>query len=152
MNMPRSPFLSNVTMLLLALVLSSCSSTVADRIEAQPEQFARLSQQDQNLVRNGQVRKGMSMEAVELAWGKPTSTATGLINGKQAVRWLYQSGGSGFSFGLGGGMSHFNNHSSLVGTGVGMSFPISTIPPNTSYVLFSDGQVVAWEDAQNISR
>jgi len=51
-----------------ALCLTSCE-TVENRISEHQDMFNTLSPRDQALVRQGQIRSGMSMNAVWLAWG-----------------------------------------------------------------------------------
>jgi outer membrane protein assembly factor BamE (lipoprotein component of BamABCDE complex) len=55
---------------LLATLLPGCS-TVESRIKSNPQLYASLSPADQALVRQGQIRVGMSKGAVFLAWGNP---------------------------------------------------------------------------------
>ncbi len=129
----------------VSLLFASCSTTPQDRIEANMSAFQQLPTEQRPLVLAGQIATGMTPEAVKLAWGEPDSISRGNLNGLASERWIYQSGGSGFSFGVGGGVNHFHNGSSMLGTGLGTSFPISSVPPNTSYVLFTKGKVTAWE-------
>jgi hypothetical protein len=132
-------------LLLSGLLVASCSTTPQERIDANLPAFQKLAPQEQSLVLAGQISLGMTPEAVKLAWGDPDSISRGNLDGIPSERWIYQKGGSGFSFGVGGGVGHYHNGSSMIGTGIGTTFPISTIPPNTSYVLFSKGKVTAWE-------
>ncbi len=53
-----------------ALILASCSTTET-RISGHPEIYQSLSPRDQALVSQGQIRDGMSPNAVYLAWGSP---------------------------------------------------------------------------------
>ena len=55
---------------LLASFLAGCS-TVESRIKSNPQIYTSLSAADQALVRQGQIREGMSKAAVFLAWGNP---------------------------------------------------------------------------------
>ena len=59
-----------------ALVLTSCSTTET-RISNHPEIFQTLSPRDQELVRQGKIREGMSQDAVWVAWGTPDQKGTG---------------------------------------------------------------------------
>src|SRR5215831_14952377 len=52
-----------------AFCLTSCE-TVENRISEHPDMFNTLSPRDQALVRQGQIRSGMSMNAVWLAWAR----------------------------------------------------------------------------------
>src|SRR4029077_9275661 len=53
-----------------ALLFTSCG-TPGTRISQRPEVYQRLSPRDQALVSQGQIRLGMTMDAVWLAWGNP---------------------------------------------------------------------------------
>jgi len=56
----------------VAALLSSCASTPESRIRQNPDVFAALDAADQELVRRGELRMGMSPEAVVLAVGRPS--------------------------------------------------------------------------------
>ena len=60
-----------------ALLFASCG-TPGTRISQHPEIYQRLSSRDQALVSQGQIRPGMTMDAVWLAWGTPEQTVPGL--------------------------------------------------------------------------
>src|SRR5882724_293202 len=53
-----------------ALIFSGCGTT-GGRISQHPEMYQSLSPRDQALVSQGQIRAGMTMDAVWLAWGTP---------------------------------------------------------------------------------
>jgi len=53
-----------------ALILTSCSTTET-RISKHPEIYQSLSPRDQALVSQGQIRAGMPVNAVWVAWGSP---------------------------------------------------------------------------------
>src|SRR5207247_10496120 len=53
-----------------ALIFSGCGTT-GGRISQHPEMYQSLSPRDQALVSQGQIRPGMTMDAVWLAWGTP---------------------------------------------------------------------------------
>src|SRR5882757_4212304 len=53
-----------------ALILAGCSTTES-RISEHPDIYQSLSPRDQALVSHGQIRPGMSQNAVWLAWGSP---------------------------------------------------------------------------------
>jgi hypothetical protein len=65
-----------------ALCLTSCE-TVENRISEHQDMFNTLSRRDQALVRQGQIRSGMSMNAVWLAWGSPAQKTYGEMRGRQ---------------------------------------------------------------------
>ena len=71
-----------------ALCLTSCE-TVENRISEHQDMFNTLSPRDQALVRQGQIRSGMSMNAVWLAWGSPAQKTYGEMRGRQTETWIY---------------------------------------------------------------
>ena len=108
------------------LGLTSCE-TLDNRISEHSDIFNSLSPRDQALVRQGQIRSGMSTNAVWLAWGSPSVKTTGEMRGHQTETWVYVVNryapygsayypyygyGPGFygGFGYGGfGVSHFHH-------------------------------------------
>ena len=81
-----------------ALVLAGCSTTET-RISEHPEIFQSLSPKDQALVSRGQIRTGMSPDAVYLAWGSPDQRAAGAMRGNATETWIYTTT---TSYGYGG--------------------------------------------------
>jgi hypothetical protein len=71
-----------------ALLFTSCG-TPGMRISKHPEIYQRLSSQDQALVSQGQIRPGMTMDAVWLAWGTPDQKLPGGMRGRSSETWLY---------------------------------------------------------------
>src|SRR4030095_11356865 len=71
-----------------ALILTSCS-TPQTRISDHPDLYQSLSQTDQALVSQGQIRIGMSRTAVWLAWGSPNRKIVGNMGCGATETWLY---------------------------------------------------------------
>src|SRR5215470_9545525 len=71
-----------------ALLFTSCGTT-GQRISQHPEIYQRLSPRDQALVSQGQIRPGMNMDAVWLAWGTPEQTIPGYGRGRATETWVY---------------------------------------------------------------
>lgn len=71
-----------------ALCLAGCS-TPATRIRAHPETFARLSPEQQALVRAGQIGLGFDFDAVKLALGDPDRVTTRTTADGETVTWHY---------------------------------------------------------------
>jgi hypothetical protein len=71
-----------------AIVLTGCSTTES-RISEHPEIFNSLSPRDQALVQQGQIRTGMSQNAVWLAWGAPDQKTVGAMRGRTTETWVY---------------------------------------------------------------
>jgi hypothetical protein len=71
-----------------AVILTSCS-TPQTRISDHPGLYQSLSQRDQALVSQGQIRIGMSRTAVWLAWGSPDRKIVGNMGGGPTETWVY---------------------------------------------------------------
>jgi hypothetical protein len=71
-----------------ALIVTGCETTQS-RISKHPEIYQRLSANDQALVSRGQIRPGMSQNAVWLAWGSPDRKITGSMRGHLTETWIY---------------------------------------------------------------
>src|SRR5260370_8239350 len=85
-----------------AIILTSCSTTES-RISDHPEIFNSLSPRDQALVRQGQIRTGMSQNAVWLAWGSPEQKTVGVMRGHQTETWIYVPYVTPYGYGYGYG-------------------------------------------------
>jgi outer membrane protein assembly factor BamE (lipoprotein component of BamABCDE complex) len=150
-----------------ALCLTSCE-TVENRISEHQDMFNTLSRRDQALVRQGQIRSGMSMNAVWLAWGSPAQKTYGEMRGRQTETWIYVESrtapygsayypyygyGPGFYGGFGSvGVTRTRHHGrSFVFFGDPFYDPFyySYIPPTISIpyrtVTFSSGRVMSFQ-------
>ena len=72
----------------VGLCLTSCETT-ENRISEHQDMFNTLSPRDQALVRQGQIRSGMSMNAVWLAWGSPAQKTAGEMRSRPTETWIY---------------------------------------------------------------
>nr|UXE46134.1 hypothetical protein Hi04_10k_c5714_00024 [uncultured bacterium] len=70
------------------LIFTGCATTEA-RISQHPEMYQRLSSRDQALVSQGQIRPGMTMDAVWLAWGTPDQKVPANAGDRRAETWVY---------------------------------------------------------------
>ena len=71
-----------------ALILVGCETTQT-RISQHPEMYQRLSAKDQAFVSQGQIRAGMTMDAVWLAWGAPDQKIPDNMGDRPTETWLY---------------------------------------------------------------
>src|SRR5215470_10363762 len=71
-----------------ALIFNGCG-TVGGRISQHLEMYQSLSPNDQALVSQGQIRSGMSMDAVSLAWGAADQKNPASIHNHPAETWVY---------------------------------------------------------------
>ena len=75
----------------IAMFVASCApQTPAYRISMRPAAFERLNEKNKELVRKGEMAKGMDKGAVALAWGSPSDRVEGLRSGKPMERWDYR--------------------------------------------------------------
>lgn len=80
-----------IALFLAAALLAGCAtSTVEKRRQERYPAYSSLSEEMRALVDQGQVKVGMPMDAVYIAWGKPSQVATGQAsNGKSMTTWIY---------------------------------------------------------------
>ena len=163
LNMKRQIYLRALTLCLSAsaLVLSGCSTTET-RISDHPEIFQTLSPRDQELVKAGKIREGMSQNAVWVAWGSPDQKATGVARGNPVETWIYNEytyanapypypyGPFGYGGYYGGRVafrSHYNRRFIIVGDPFFDPFFYSFNRPTVAYpaktVTFANGRVVS---------
>jgi hypothetical protein len=112
------------------LIFSGCATT-GGRISQHPEMYQHLSARDQALVSQGQIRPGMTMDAVWLAWGTPDQKIPNNMGGRPTETWVYLRYETPPSY---GGPYYYG------------PFDWSYIPPKFIYprrgVTFSNGTVV----------
>ena len=60
-------------------LLAACSPTPSDRIAKNMPVYQQLPKEQQVKVARGELEKGMSPEAVLLAWGEPEQKMAGLM-------------------------------------------------------------------------
>ena len=113
-----------------AFFLAGCA-TVGGRISQRPDIYQSLSATDQALVSQGQIRPGMTMDAVWLAWGTPDQKIPGEARGRATETWVYLRYETPPSY---GGPYYYG------------PFDWSYIPPRFVYprkgVTFANGRVV----------
>lgn len=129
------------SLLLTAGLLAGCSTSPISRIDSNRSAYESWPIEVQEAVLNGQAKKGMTPEQVEMALGQPSQVvARSGKNGEDEV-WVYRKGTSGSSIlnntgvALGGGIGGVN-----VGSGGrGRSRPVSS---DEQEVVFGNGVVV----------
>src|SRR5260370_40213336 len=72
----------------IVLILTSCG-TPGTRISQHAEIYQRLSSRDQSLVSQGQIRPGMTTDAVWLAWGTPDQKIPANVGDSHGETWVY---------------------------------------------------------------
>ena len=71
-----------------AMIFSGCA-TPGGRISQHPEIYQSLSPRDKALVSQGQIRQGMTTDAVWLAWGTADQKIPASIHNRPAETWVY---------------------------------------------------------------
>jgi hypothetical protein len=134
----------------LGLLAASCApSTPQTRIQQHPQQFAALSTKEQSLVQRGELAKGMSPDAVLLAWGSPAMRYEGYQQGRAAERWDYTAARpvyanpyfGAYSF---AGYGHYG-HYPYSGYGFGFGPELAYLPYCRASVWFVGNRVDSWE-------
>lgn len=139
---------------LTAILLSSCApSTPQARIDRNPQVFASLEKKEQQLVQQGQLSRGMSADAVKLAWGEPAERFEGSKNSRRTERWDYTGSRPIYTTNVFGGYGYGYGYSpygpgrySTVGFGVGPE--IAYVPYRVASVWFVSNKVDSWERAR----
>ncbi len=128
-------------------IVSSCApSTPLTRIQERPQDYAQLSEKHKDLVSRGEIAKGMSKEAVTLAWGSPGAHIDGLRNGKHSERWDYMGRHAVTrNHFFGGYTSGGYGPYGYSGYRAGFGPEISYIPYRKASVWFVGGRVDEWE-------
>lgn len=141
--------------LFAGLLLASCApSTPQTRIQQEPQKFAALGENHRRLVEQGQVARGMSTDAVYLAWGRPSGVFQGSKAGKATERWDYAGsrpvyvtsfyGGYGYGYGPYGRYGHRG----YSGFGYGLGPEVAYVPYRVASVWFINQRVDSWERAR----
>lgn len=73
------------------MVLAGCatSNNIASRKQERATSYAALKPEIRALVDQGQIRRGMSQDAVYIAWGKPSQVLQQEDQRGVVVTWLY---------------------------------------------------------------
>lgn len=132
---------------IIALSAFSCAPQTPEyRISQSPATYERLSEKHKELVRKGEIAKGMDKGAVALAWGNPSDQADGLRDGKRMERWDY-TGTKPIvtnSFYGGYGYGHYGPYR-YSGLGTGFGPQVTYLPYSKASVWFVGGRVDEWQ-------
>ena len=132
---------------LVGLAFSSCvPSTPQARIAQNPQVFAALPKKDQSLVEQGQIARGMSPDAVMLAWGYPARSFDGFKDSKRTERWDYAGSRPVYTSTFYGGFGYGSyGHHAYPGYGYGFGPEVTYIPYRVASVWFVNARVDSWE-------
>ncbi len=137
----------SLTALLLGLIVVSCAPSTPDaRIAKNPEQFDKLTNREQEIVRQGGIAKGISKDAVLLSWGAPAKRFEGSQGGKFTERWDYAGSRPVYSTNFYGGYGYGRyGRGRYSGVGLGLGPEVTYIPYRTASVWFVGHKVESWE-------
>ncbi len=130
------------------LMLASCvPSTPQTRIDRNPQVFSSLVDKQKSLVERGELGRGMTRDAVFLAWGPASRIFQGSKNGKSTERWDYAGSHPVYSTNVYGSYGYGYGPYGHIhpAYGFGMGPDIAYIPYRIASVWFVDGHVDAWE-------
>lgn len=75
---------------LVALLWCGCATnTIESRKQERATGYAALAPETRSLVDQGQIKVGMTMDAVYIAWGKPAQILSGETAAGTTVTWIY---------------------------------------------------------------
>lgn len=128
-----------------AFGMGACqTATPAKRIESNPVMYRSLSAEQQLMVQQGRICKGMTKDAVFLAWGKPASAPmVGERDGKRFERWVYTVTRAVPMENFGGWWYSDPWYYRSWGPYGGMS--VAYVPENVASVTFENDRVTEWE-------
>lgn len=127
------------------MMLASCASPIAKRIERNPQAYAALSPVNQRLVATGQIAEGLSKEAVFIAWGRPNRKSNGSSNGRRTERWSYAGYDTvhGTSLGLGYSYGYWSDPY-YYGPSLYYQPSVTYVPYERKWVEFTKNRVSAY--------
>lgn len=131
--------------------VSSCApSTPAARIDRNPDVFHSLPAKQQQEVREGRLARGMSRDAVLLAWGRPSRQIEMVRPEGPVERWEYTGSRPVFinHFYGGYGWGRYGRHGRYSGIGIGVGPEVAYVPYNRASVWFKNGMVDGWESVR----
>lgn len=137
---------------LAALSFTACqTATPATRIEENPVMFRALSAEQQLMVQQGRICKGMTKDAVFLAWGKPAGAPmVGEKDGKRFERWVYTVSRAVPVDGFGGcwyGDPWCRHGWGPYGWGPCGGMNVAYVPEQVASVTFENDRVTEWESS-----
>jgi hypothetical protein len=136
-----------------SVFFASCApSTPQARIQRHPEKFAALGENHRALVEQGQLARGMSTDAVYLAWGAPAGVFQGSKAGKSTERWDYVGSRPVYSTAFYGGYGYgpYGPYGRYGYSNFGYGFgpDVAYVPYRIASVWFVNSRVDSWERAR----
>lgn len=130
--------------LLLIVQFSSCAPmTTQGRIRRDINAFQALSSQDQAAVQRGELRQGMSPQAVKFILGEPSEVFEGAIHRHETTRWNYvvlQADWNDSGLSMYDGPDFDSCHPGRL-----THLAVIHRPKRIATALFVDGKLTSWE-------
>lgn len=138
-------FLLPLLAICLAAASSCAPSTPQTRIAANPALFEAQPAKHRPLIEQGELQRGMSKDAVQLAWGAPQSSFEGSRDGKTAERWDYTGSRPVHTSGFHGGYGFNRRLRHPYADFYGFGPEVIHVPYRRASVWFVSGRVDGWE-------
>jgi hypothetical protein len=135
-------------LLAICLVAVSCvPSTPQARIAENPTMFEHQPAKHRSLIEQGELARGMSKNAVYLAWGSPSGRYEGSRDGKTSERWDYNGSRPVYTTSFYGGLGYggYRHGRGPYYGGMGFGPEITYIPYRSASVSFINSRVESWE-------
>ena len=135
---------------LLGLLFTACAPiTPETRIQREPQKFESLSSKHRELVRQGRIDRGMTTDAVYLAWGAPSRILQGSKDGRMTERWDYVGSRPVYLNSFHGSYGRYYGPCRRPGYyGFDWGPEVAYVPYRIGSVWFIDHRVDAWERAR----
>ena len=133
------------TLAAATLFLASCATTptTQSRIAKNGGMYSLLSSEHRRLVSTGQIAKGMSKDAVYLAWGTPSKVFHVEDGAGQKERWLYTRSKPSYRTSIGIGYGGYRRYGYRGGIDCGPR--TVNVPEKVGEVVFVRDKVASWE-------
>ena len=141
--------LSTIAIGVTIIGLSSCATdNIQKRVSQNLDIYSELSPEQQNLVQNGQIQKGMHKKAVFIAWGEPSRAAKGQNQSGPFEKWYYYQHTPRSTGSIYGGIGSYGYDHYGVGINRGSSYDSEL----AAQVEFKNDRVTSWENSRNPQR
>ncbi|KAB2638034.1 MAG: hypothetical protein DVB26_08650 [Verrucomicrobia bacterium] len=134
-------------LLMAGLLVTSCVPiTPQMRMQKHPDLYAALSPSERQWVERGELAKGMSRDAVFLAWGPPAMSYEGNQQGKASMRWDYTGEHAVYAERYHGGDGYRGHYAHPYGdSAYGFAPELTFVPYRRASVWFVNNRVDGWE-------
>jgi len=135
----------------VALVFASCApSSPAGRIDRNPQIFDALPAKQQEEARAGRIARGMSHDAVFIAWGRPSRRVEMMRPDGPVVRWDYMGTQPVYHahFYGGYGRGRYGPYGPYSRSAFAMGPEFVYVPYHRASVWFINGKVDSWESVR----